>query len=103
MIKVYILVFIFLLIATVAKTIKHIEKRVLSRHMLFLRRWTIARDKRRQWLEDHPYITNGLDRQEYETLWLTEIGAEELLHIHYPFSARISYPEYKREHASLQE
>ena len=103
MIKVYILVFVFLLIAAVAKTLKHIEKRVLSRHMLFLRRWAAIRDKRRQWLEDHPYITNDLDRQEYETLWLTEIGAEELLYIHYPFSARISYPEYKRERARLQE
>ncbi len=71
------------------------QEKYLSRMADFHEAWRWARRRRLEWREKYSFL--GTSNPEYETLWLQEIGAEELYYIHFGEIQRISYEEYCEE------
>ncbi len=100
MAKLYLMMFmvcIFLFAYLVAKVINAHEVNLLNEHRALMDNWVDARAARINWLKKNNHLPQPHLDPEYEELWNTEIGAEELLFICYGITHRVSYQEYREE------
>ena len=73
------------------------EGRKLERYLHYHRRWWLARGARKRWVYENCRLLNPIDDPAYETLFLTEVGAEQLFCFHCGVTQSRSYDEYLEE------
>ena len=90
---------IAVMVSIVAIVINIKEKRWHSQGLLLLDQWTEAKNRRLEWLKEHSYLPDHFQDEAYQELWLSELGAEELMNIFTESNGKVSREQYEREKA----